>query len=169
MEFAKRASEAAIVLVDIMFWSYIVLFEKIHLMRFYQFHDCILCGNCLQLIDVGFFVCLDSFLSLCTVMPARILMFLWQHLVHWRWVAPSESVKQTIYKQPAFPLIENQPSTSIFTMQGWVTGSTAPVNLNIEFVGTGCLWWNLFGFFKYILCHLSIWCGGSCCFDHRKG
>ncbi len=54
-------------------------------------------------------------------------------------MAPSESVKQTIYKQPAFPLIENQLSTSIFTMQGLVTGSTAPVNLNIEFVGTGCL------------------------------
>jgi len=40
--------------------------------------------RCELLIDVGFFVCLDSFLSLCTVMPARILMFLWQHLVHWR-------------------------------------------------------------------------------------
>jgi hypothetical protein len=39
--------------------------------------------RCELLIDVGFFVCLDSFLSLCTVMPARILMFLWQHLVHW--------------------------------------------------------------------------------------
>jgi hypothetical protein len=42
---------------------------------------------------VGFFLCLDSFLTLCTVMPARIVMYLWQHLVYWRWVGPSGSVK----------------------------------------------------------------------------
>jgi hypothetical protein len=40
--------------------------------------------RCELLIDVGFFLCLDSFLTLCTVMPARIVMYLWQHLVHWR-------------------------------------------------------------------------------------
>lgn len=40
--------------------------------------------RCELLIDVGFFVCLDSFLSLFTVMPARILMFLWQRIIHWR-------------------------------------------------------------------------------------
>lgn len=32
----------------------------------------------LQLIDVGFFVCFDSFLSLLTIMPTRILMTLWR-------------------------------------------------------------------------------------------
>ncbi|CAK9202738.1 unnamed protein product [Sphagnum troendelagicum] len=40
--------------------------------------------RCELLIDVGFFLCLDSFLTLCTVMPARIVMYLWQHIVHWR-------------------------------------------------------------------------------------
>ncbi|KAG0559333.1 hypothetical protein KC19_10G097500 [Ceratodon purpureus] len=40
--------------------------------------------RCELLIDVGFFVCLDSFLSLFTVMPARIIMFLWQRILHWR-------------------------------------------------------------------------------------
>ncbi|KAL9314068.1 hypothetical protein ACSQ67_019520 [Phaseolus vulgaris] len=33
-----------------------------------------------QLIDVGFFVCFDSFLSLLTVMPARIMMAIWRLL-----------------------------------------------------------------------------------------
>ncbi|CAN1248556.1 Protein POLLEN DEFECTIVE IN GUIDANCE 1 [Linum perenne] len=36
--------------------------------------------RCELLIDVGFFVCLDSFLSLLTVMPARILMTVWKLL-----------------------------------------------------------------------------------------
>lgn len=36
--------------------------------------------RCELLIDVGFFVCLDSFLSLLTVMPARILMTFWRLL-----------------------------------------------------------------------------------------
>ncbi|KAF9615939.1 hypothetical protein IFM89_027188 [Coptis chinensis] len=36
--------------------------------------------RCELLIDVGFFVCLDSFLSLLTIMPARILMTLWRFL-----------------------------------------------------------------------------------------
>ncbi|KAA8529824.1 hypothetical protein F0562_034358 [Nyssa sinensis] len=34
--------------------------------------------RCELLIDVGFFVCLDSFLSLLTIMPARILMTFWR-------------------------------------------------------------------------------------------
>eukprot|EP00249_Psilotum_nudum_P015054 c25142_g2_i1 orf=160-1647(+) len=36
--------------------------------------------RCELLIDVGFFVCLDSFLSLFTVMPIRILLLLWRCL-----------------------------------------------------------------------------------------
>ncbi|GLJ12272.1 hypothetical protein SUGI_0187890 [Cryptomeria japonica] len=36
--------------------------------------------RCELLIDVGFFVCLDSFLSLLTIMPARILGFFWRCL-----------------------------------------------------------------------------------------
>ncbi|CAI0454045.1 unnamed protein product [Linum tenue] len=36
--------------------------------------------RCELLIDVGFFVCLDSFLSLLTVMPTRVLMTLWRLL-----------------------------------------------------------------------------------------
>ncbi|CAN0857740.1 Protein POLLEN DEFECTIVE IN GUIDANCE 1 [Linum grandiflorum] len=36
--------------------------------------------RCELLIDVGFFVCLDSFLSLLTVMPTRILMTVWKLL-----------------------------------------------------------------------------------------
>ncbi|KAL6351550.1 hypothetical protein AAG906_040904 [Vitis piasezkii] len=36
--------------------------------------------RCELLIDVGFFVCLDSFLSLLTIMPTRILMALWRLL-----------------------------------------------------------------------------------------
>lgn len=34
----------------------------------------------LQLIDVGCFVCLDSFLSLLTVMPTRLIMICWRFL-----------------------------------------------------------------------------------------
>lgn len=34
----------------------------------------------LQLINVGFFVCFDSFLSLLTVMPTRIIMICWRFL-----------------------------------------------------------------------------------------
>lgn len=36
--------------------------------------------RCELLIDVGFFVCLDSFLSLLTIMPAKILAFTWRCL-----------------------------------------------------------------------------------------
>ncbi|KAE8076396.1 hypothetical protein FH972_015051 [Carpinus fangiana] len=36
--------------------------------------------RCELLIDVGFFVCLDSFLSMLTVMPTRIVMTLWRLL-----------------------------------------------------------------------------------------
>ncbi|ERM93821.1 hypothetical protein AMTR_s00138p00039840 [Amborella trichopoda] len=36
--------------------------------------------RCELLIDVGFFVCVDSFLSLLTIMPARILMTFWRFL-----------------------------------------------------------------------------------------
>lgn len=36
--------------------------------------------RCELLIDVGFFVCFDSFLSLLTVMPTRIVMTLWRLL-----------------------------------------------------------------------------------------
>ncbi|KAJ8773613.1 hypothetical protein K2173_005859 [Erythroxylum novogranatense] len=36
--------------------------------------------RCELLIDVGFFVCLDSFLSLLTVMPTRIVMKIWRVL-----------------------------------------------------------------------------------------
>ncbi|KAJ7956153.1 protein POLLEN DEFECTIVE IN GUIDANCE 1 [Quillaja saponaria] len=36
--------------------------------------------RCELLIDVGFFVCFDSFLSLLTVMPTRILMTIWRLL-----------------------------------------------------------------------------------------
>ncbi|XP_050275611.1 protein POLLEN DEFECTIVE IN GUIDANCE 1 isoform X1 [Quercus robur] len=36
--------------------------------------------RCELLIDVGFFVCLDSFLSLLTIMPTRIVMTLWRLL-----------------------------------------------------------------------------------------
>jgi hypothetical protein len=31
-----------------------------------------------QLIDVGFLVCLDSFLSLFTIMPYRLGVFFWR-------------------------------------------------------------------------------------------
>nr|XP_048318430.1 protein POLLEN DEFECTIVE IN GUIDANCE 1 isoform X2 [Ziziphus jujuba var. spinosa] len=36
--------------------------------------------RCELLIDVGFFVCFDSFLSLLTIMPARVLMTFWRLL-----------------------------------------------------------------------------------------
>ncbi|OAE20634.1 hypothetical protein AXG93_154s1080 [Marchantia polymorpha subsp. ruderalis] len=36
--------------------------------------------RCELLIDVGFFVCLDAFLSLFTVIPARIIMYFWHHI-----------------------------------------------------------------------------------------
>ncbi|KAG0465980.1 hypothetical protein HPP92_020144 [Vanilla planifolia] len=36
--------------------------------------------RCERLIIAGFFVCLDSFLSLLTIMPARILMTIWRLL-----------------------------------------------------------------------------------------
>ncbi|CAJ2644532.1 protein POLLEN DEFECTIVE IN GUIDANCE 1-like [Trifolium pratense] len=36
--------------------------------------------RCELLIDVGFFVCFDSFLSLLTIMPTRILMTIWRIL-----------------------------------------------------------------------------------------
>jgi hypothetical protein len=37
-------------------------------------------GKMLQLIVAGFFVCLDSFLSLLTIMPARIVITIWRVL-----------------------------------------------------------------------------------------
>lgn len=39
----------------------------------------------LQLIVAGFFVCLDSFLSLLTIMPARIVVTIWR-VLKTRWV-----------------------------------------------------------------------------------
>ncbi|KAL8157647.1 hypothetical protein AgCh_002378 [Apium graveolens] len=36
--------------------------------------------RCELIINVGFFVCLDSFLSLVTIMPARLLVTSWKHL-----------------------------------------------------------------------------------------
>jgi hypothetical protein len=39
----------------------------------------------LQLIVAGFFVCLDSFLSLLTIMPARIVVTIWR-VMKTRWV-----------------------------------------------------------------------------------
>ncbi|CAN1248558.1 Protein POLLEN DEFECTIVE IN GUIDANCE 1 [Linum perenne] len=45
--------------------------------------------RCELLIDVGFFVCLDSFLSLLTVMPARILMTVWKLLTSRQFKKPS--------------------------------------------------------------------------------
>ncbi|KAB2025485.1 hypothetical protein ES319_D06G152300v1, partial [Gossypium barbadense] len=36
--------------------------------------------RCEVLIDVGFFVCFDAFLSLLTIMPTRILIKLWRFL-----------------------------------------------------------------------------------------
>ncbi|KAI3918667.1 hypothetical protein MKX01_041987 [Papaver californicum] len=40
--------------------------------------------RCELLINVGFFVCFDSFLSLLTIMPARILMTFWTSLRTWQ-------------------------------------------------------------------------------------
>ncbi|GAB2226700.1 hypothetical protein Droror1_Dr00022519 [Drosera rotundifolia] len=37
--------------------------------------------RCELLIDVGFFVCMNSFLSLFTIMPVRVLMTLWRLLI----------------------------------------------------------------------------------------
>ncbi|KAL9256139.1 POLLEN DEFECTIVE IN GUIDANCE 1-like protein [Drosera capensis] len=37
--------------------------------------------RCELLIDVGFYVCMDSFLSLFTIMPVRVLMTLWRLLI----------------------------------------------------------------------------------------
>lgn len=36
--------------------------------------------RCELIINVGFFVCLDSFLSLVTIMPARLLVTSWKHM-----------------------------------------------------------------------------------------
>ncbi|KAL5698822.1 Protein POLLEN DEFTIVE IN GUIDANCE 1 [Ranunculus cassubicifolius] len=36
--------------------------------------------RCERIISVGYFVCLDSFLSLLTIMPARILMTIWRFI-----------------------------------------------------------------------------------------
>ncbi|XP_038897744.1 protein POLLEN DEFECTIVE IN GUIDANCE 1 isoform X2 [Benincasa hispida] len=43
------------------------------------------------LIDVGFFVCLDSFLSLLTVMPTRIMITLWRLLITRKFERPSSA------------------------------------------------------------------------------
>ncbi|XP_057949663.1 protein POLLEN DEFECTIVE IN GUIDANCE 1 isoform X2 [Malania oleifera] len=45
--------------------------------------------RCELLIDVGFLVCLDSFLSLLTIMPARILMTLWRFVNTRQFMRPS--------------------------------------------------------------------------------
>ncbi|KAJ6771795.1 hypothetical protein OIU74_018107 [Salix koriyanagi] len=45
--------------------------------------------RCELLIDVGFFVCLDSFLSLLTIMPTKILMILWRFLSARQFKKPS--------------------------------------------------------------------------------
>ncbi|KAJ9135685.1 hypothetical protein P3X46_032838 [Hevea brasiliensis] len=45
--------------------------------------------RCELLIDVGFFVCLDSFLSLLTIMPTRMLMTLWRLLSRRQFKKPS--------------------------------------------------------------------------------
>ncbi|KAF5450303.1 hypothetical protein F2P56_030668 [Juglans regia] len=45
--------------------------------------------RCELLIDVGFFVCVDSFLSLLTVMPTRILITLWRLLCTRQFKMPS--------------------------------------------------------------------------------
>ncbi|OAY29335.1 protein POLLEN DEFECTIVE IN GUIDANCE 1 [Manihot esculenta] len=45
--------------------------------------------RCELLIDVGFFVCLDSFLSLLTIMPTRMLMTLWRLLSARQFKKPS--------------------------------------------------------------------------------
>ncbi|GLT77120.1 hypothetical protein SLA2020_487350 [Shorea laevis] len=45
--------------------------------------------RCEVLIDVGFFVCFDSFLSLLTIMPTRILATLWRFLTTRQFKRPS--------------------------------------------------------------------------------
>ncbi|XVE85584.1 hypothetical protein DITRI_Ditri17bG0102200 [Diplodiscus trichospermus] len=45
--------------------------------------------RCEVLIDVGFFVCFDSFLSLLTIMPTRILITLWRFLTTRQFKRPS--------------------------------------------------------------------------------
>uniref|UniRef100_A0A5B7B1H1 Protein POLLEN DEFECTIVE IN GUIDANCE 1 n=1 Tax=Davidia involucrata TaxID=16924 RepID=A0A5B7B1H1_DAVIN len=45
--------------------------------------------RCELLIDVGFFVCLDSFLSMLTIMPMRILMTFWRLLKTRQFKRPS--------------------------------------------------------------------------------
>ncbi|XWS69482.1 hypothetical protein CRYUN_Cryun04dG0182600 [Craigia yunnanensis] len=45
--------------------------------------------RCELLIDVGFFVCFDSFLSLLTIMPTRILIMLWRLLTTRQFKRPS--------------------------------------------------------------------------------
>ncbi|EEF34842.1 conserved hypothetical protein [Ricinus communis] len=47
--------------------------------------------RCELLIDVGFFVCLDSFLSLLTIMPTRILITIWRFLNTRQFKKPSAS------------------------------------------------------------------------------
>ncbi|XP_068650005.1 protein POLLEN DEFECTIVE IN GUIDANCE 1-like isoform X2 [Aristolochia californica] len=47
--------------------------------------------RCELLIDVGFFVCLDSFLSLLTIMPARIFMAFWRFLSIRQFQRPSDA------------------------------------------------------------------------------
>ncbi|XP_044494106.1 protein POLLEN DEFECTIVE IN GUIDANCE 1-like isoform X2 [Mangifera indica] len=48
--------------------------------------------RCELIIDVGFFVCLDSFLSLLTIMPTRILMTLYRLLIKRQFNSPSTAV-----------------------------------------------------------------------------
>ncbi|XP_048429070.1 protein POLLEN DEFECTIVE IN GUIDANCE 1-like [Pyrus x bretschneideri] len=45
--------------------------------------------RCELLIDVGFFVCFDSFLSLLTIMPTRILMTVWRTIQSRQFKRPS--------------------------------------------------------------------------------
>ncbi|KAM0964388.1 hypothetical protein ACFX2C_020438 [Malus domestica] len=45
--------------------------------------------RCELLIDVGFFVCFDSFLSLLTIMPTRILMTVWRTIYSRQFKRPS--------------------------------------------------------------------------------
>ncbi|RWV91865.1 hypothetical protein GW17_00045807 [Ensete ventricosum] len=57
----------------------------------------------MQLIIAGFFVCLDSFLSLLTIMPARIAMAVWR-VLNTRWVHSLHTFKlhQIILYLPTF-------------------------------------------------------------------
>ncbi|XP_008447821.1 protein POLLEN DEFECTIVE IN GUIDANCE 1 isoform X2 [Cucumis melo] len=47
--------------------------------------------RCELLIDVGFFVCLDSFLSLLTVMPTRMMITLWRLVITRKFKRPSSA------------------------------------------------------------------------------